>query len=307
MLFKRIRFGLALALMLSLLAFGMACKKGSDDDDDDVAEEGGAGAPAGIAYKPSGNEGTITGKVNLTGSAPSPQPIDMSQDANCKSKNPNAVTETLVAKDGKLEYVFVYIKDGTLTEGNKKIGTLSFPTPETEAVLDQNGCHYVPHVVGMQANQKLKILNSDPTGHNIHALPKAGSGNEEWNESQPGGAPPIIRTFKRSEILVPVKCNQHPWMKAYIAVMKNPFYAVSKEDGTFEIKGVPPGTYTIAAWQEKGGGGKGTEKTMQVTVTAKGSAAADFTFSAEELAAVISNGTSLEMMPALDIPMLMRH
>jgi hypothetical protein len=295
MLKKRARFWLAMSMMVSVLALGLACGK-----KDDAADSGGdTGTTTGTKYAATGNEGTVTGKINLNGDAPAAQKIDMSQDANCASKNPNATAETIVAKDGKVANVFVYIKDGT-TADNKKIADFSFDTPATEVVLDQNGCKYVPPVMGMQPNQKLKVTNSDPTGHNIHALPKSGSGNEEWNESQPSGAGPITKTFKRSEILVPVKCNQHPWMKAYIGVMKHPFYAVSKEDGTFEIKGVPPGTYTLVAWHEKMG-----EKTAQVKVDAKGTVTSDFTFDAAASAS-IERG-SLEVMPAIELPMLGRH
>ena len=293
---KRASFWLAMTLMVSLLSLSFACGGKKEEAGDNTGDSG----QTAKAWTPKGDEGAITGKVNLTGTAPAPQPIDMSQDANCKSKNPNATTETVVAKDGKLQYAFVYIKDGTLADGTK-IGDYSFKTPDAEVTLDQNGCHYVPHVIGMQTNQKMKITNSDPTGHNIHVLPKSGGGNEEWNESQPAGAAPITsRTFKRSEILVPVKCNQHPWMKAYIGVLKHPFFAVSKDDGSFEIKGVPAGTYTVVAWHEKYG-----EKTAQVKVDAKGTATTDFSFDAGASASVQSS--SLEMMPAMDVPMLMKH
>jgi hypothetical protein len=303
MLKKRASYWLAMTLTLSLLVFSFACG-GKKDDTGDAG--GGTGTEtAGTVYKADGNEGTVTGKVSLTGEAPAPQKIDMAQDANCASKNPNATTETLMAKDGKLQNVFVYIKEGT-TADNKKIGDFTFDTPGGEVVLDQVGCQYAPHIVGMQVNQKLKVTNSDPTGHNVNAMPDKSKGNEAFNESQGPGAAPITKTFKRSEILVPVKCNQHPWMKAYIGVMKHPFFAVSKADGTFEIKGVPPGTYTLVAWQEKGGAGKGTEKTMQVTIPAKGAATADFTFDVGAMASA-QPGTSLEMMPAIELPMMMRH
>jgi len=297
MLKKRARLWLAMTLTVSLLALSFACGGKKDTAEDNSSGDNGTTAKT---FAPKGDEGTVTGKVNLTGTAPAPQPIDMSQDANCKSKNPNATTETVVAKDGKLQNVFVYIKDGTLADGSK-IGDWTFKTPDTEVVLDQNGCHYVPHVIGLQPNQKLKVTNSDPTGHNIHVLPKSGGGNEEWNESQPGGAGPIVKSFKRSEILIPVKCNQHPWMKAYIGVIKHPFFAVTKDDGTFELKGVPPGTYTLAAWHEKYG-----EKTAQVKVDAKGTATTDFSFDAGGGTASVENG-SLEVMPAMDLPMLMKH
>lgn len=297
MLKKRARLWLAICVVASLAALA-AC--GGKKDDDTAGGDGG-GTTSGTKYTATGNEGTITGKISLTGEAPAPQPIDMAQDANCKANNPNPTTETVVAKDGKLQNVFVYVKEGTTADG-KKIADFSFDTPAAEVVLDQKGCKYVPHVLGMQPNQKLKVTNSDPTGHNIHALPKSGSGNEEWNESQPNGAGPITKTFKRSEILVPIKCNQHPWMKAYVGVVKHPFYAVTREDGSYEIKGVPAGTYTVVAWHEKG-----SEKTMQVTVPAKGNVSSDFTFDAGAMASGPREGGSLQMMPAIEFPMLGRH
>lgn len=298
MLFKQVRFGLILMVVLSLLTLNLACKKGGDDDEDEDIET--PTARAGTPYKSTGNEGTISGKVNLTGTPPAPQAIDMSQDANCKIKNPNPVAETVVANNGTLQYAFIYIKEGTITEGNKKVDSFSFPESD-QPVLDQLGCAYKPRVLGIQVNQKLTITNSDPTGHNIHALPKSGSGNEEWNESQPNGAGPIVRSFKRSEVLVPIKCNQHPWMKAYIGVLKHPFYAVSGADGTFSIKNVPPGNYTLVAWHEKLG-----ERTMPIKVDAKGTATADFTFDAASASAEVRGG-SLELMPAIELPMLGVH
>ena len=222
------------AAMLSLM---LAC--GGSDDDEDVAEEDGAATEtAGTPYKSSGNEGSITGAVNFTGEAPAPKPISMDADAACAQSNPNPQTEDVVVKDGKLANVFVYIKDGKTTEG-KSITSFAFEVPATEVVLDQKGCRYLPHVLGIMAGQKLKVLNSDPTAHNVHPSPKS---NKEWNQSQPAGAQPIIQSFTRAEVVVPVKCNQHPWMKANIGVMKHPLYSVSAENGAFEIKGVPPGT-----------------------------------------------------------------
>ncbi|HEX8847875.1 MAG TPA: carboxypeptidase regulatory-like domain-containing protein [Pyrinomonadaceae bacterium] len=300
MLKKRASFWLANILILSLLALSFACGK---KETAEVGSEEPAGA---TPWKATGEEGTITGKVSLDGTAPALEPINTSADNNCAAKNPTLMPETLVVKDQKIQYVFVYIKEGTLADG-KKITDFKFETPATEVVLDQNGCHYAPHVLGMQPNQKLTIKNSDQTTHNINAMPDSSKGNTPFNESQGPGAAPLSKTFARSEILVPVKCNQHPWMKAYIGVVRHPFFAVSKEDGTFKIENVPAGDYTVVAWQEKGGGGKGTQKTMQVKVPAKGNATADFTFNASELASTISNGTSLEMMPALEIPMLGRH
>jgi plastocyanin len=196
--------------------------------------------------------------------------------------------------DGKLANTFIYVKEGTV-EGGKKITDYGWSTPTSAAQLDQNGCHYVPHVMGVQVNQKVSITNSDATQHNVHPTPKL---NPEWNQTQANGAPPIEKSFARPEVLIPVKCNQHPWMKAYIGVMRHPFFAVSGKDGAFEIKGLPPGTYTVVAWRE--GGANGTEKNMQVTVPANGTAKADFAFG--EGAATTSVNPSLQMMPALEIP-----
>jgi hypothetical protein len=288
MITKNARFFLTLTALLSLFALGSACGNKTE------TTNGGANTNAGAAateYKPTGNEGSISGVIAYTGTAPAPKPIDTSADPVCGQKNPNLATDDNIVKDGKLANAFVYIKDGTTADG-KKITDLAFATPTSEVTLDQNGCHYAPHVMGVQVNQKLKITNSDPTQHNIHPQPK---NNPEWNQTQPNGAPPIEKAFNRAEILIPVKCNQHPWMKAYIGVLKHPFYAVSKPDGTFEIKDVPPGTYTVAAWHE--GGATGTEKTVQVTVPAKGAGKADFSFGA----ATAGNKPSLEMMPALEI------
>jgi hypothetical protein len=152
--------------------------------------------------------------------------------------------------------------------------------------------------MGVQVNQKVSITNSDKTQHNVHPTPKQ---NPEWNQTQAIGAAPIEKTFARPEVLIPVKCNQHPWMKAYIGVMRTPFFAVSAEDGTFTISGVPAGTYTVVAWRE--GVPNPTEKTMQVTVPANGDGKADFAFGG---AATTSANPSLKMMPAIEFPML-RH
>src|SRR5436190_3973769 len=288
---KQTKVWLVLSVALSLMALGSACgNKSGDTNAPDT------NTTASKTY--SGAKGTVAGVIAYNGTPPAPKKIDTSADPVCGQKNPNLSTEEIVVKDGKLANTFVYIKDGTTTDGTK-VGDYSWPTPSSAVTLDQNGCHYRPHVLGIMTNQKLTITNSDPTQHNIHPQPK---NNPEWNQTQPNGAPPIEKTFARSEILIPVKCNQHPWMKAYIGVLKHPFFAVSGEDGTFEITGVPAGTYTVVAWHE--GGATGTEKTMQVTVPANGSGKADFAFGE---AAAATGRPGLEMLPALDVPMLGRH
>jgi len=284
---KQTAVWLVLIVTLSILALGSSCTK-KEAPKEPTAKEG--------PY--TGPKGTITGVVTLNGTAPAPKKIDSTADPVC-GRNTTLETEDTVVKDGKLANVFVYIKEGT-TAGGKKIGDYTW-APSTEvAKLDQNGCHYRPHVLGVQVNQKLSIVNSDPTQHNIHWTP---SKNPEWNQSQPNGAPPLEKTFGVSEVVVPVKCNQHPWMKAYIGVIRTPFFAVSAEDGSFTLKDVPAGTYTIGFWRE--GGAKGTEKTAQVKVEKDGTAKADIAFDAAT--ATTQAAGSLQVLPALDFPMLGRH
>ena len=180
----------------------------------------------------------------------------MSQDAACKGSN---VAETIVANDGKLANVFVYVKEG--------LGDRTFDVPKDSVTIDQKGCQYHPHVLAVMTGQNIEIRNDDETTHNIHPTPKD---NREWNESQPPKAAPIEKNFAREEIMLPVKCNQHPWMKMYLNVVKTPFFAVTGADGKYEIKGLPPGDYTLAFVQEKLG-----EQTQKVTLAAKDSKTVD--------------------------------
>jgi len=284
---KQTKVWLVLSIVLSLLALASACSKS-----DTTTNKEGAGGSETAAAPYNGPTGTISGVISFNGTPPAPKKIDTSADAVCSQKVPNLTTDDTVVKDGKLANTFIYIKEGTV-DGGKKLADYSWATPTAAVQLDQNGCHYKPHVLGIMVNQKLSVTNSDATQHNIHPTPKL---NAEWNQTQPNGAAPIEKSFNRQEVLIPVKCNQHPWMKAYIGVTKTPFYAVSGEDGTFEIKGVPPGTYTVVAWRE--GGAEGTTKQMEVKVAANGSAKADFAFG-EGAASALLNPSPLKMMPAI--------
>src|SRR5690349_11872152 len=283
---KQTKVWLVLSIALSLLVLASACGGGGTN------KEATPGTTAETAAPYSGPTGSISGVISYNGTPPAPKKIDTTADPVCGQKNPNLMTDDTIVKDGKVANTFVYIKEGSV-EGGKKIGDYAWATPTSEVQLDQNGCHYVPHVLGVMVNQKIKVTNSDATQHNIHPTPKL---NQEWNQTQPNGAPPIEKAFNRAEVLIPVKCNQHPWMKAYIGVMKTPLFAVSSDTGAYEIKGVPPGKYTVIAWRE---GQTPEEKPMEVTVTANGSAKADFSFGA---AATSSIKPSLQMMPALEIP-----
>ena len=131
---------------------------------------------------------------------------------------------------------------------------------------------FTPHVSGVMTGQPLVVANSDPVTHNVHPMPEK---NREWNQGQPPGAPEIERTFRFEEIMIPVKCNVHSWMKSYIGVVAHPYYAVTAAAGTFELPNLPPGTYTLTAWHEKFG-----TQTAQVTLAPSGAATAEFTFKA---------------------------
>jgi plastocyanin len=205
---------------------------------------------------------SVSGTVSLAGTAPKAVKIDMSQDPACKGTN---TAETVVADAGKLSNVFVYVKEG--------LGNRTSDVPKDPVTIDQSGCKYHPHVLGVMAGQTLKIVNSDPTTHNIHPTP---ADNREWNESQPPQAAALEKSFAREEIMLPVKCNQHPWMKMYVNVVKTPFYAVTGPDGKFEIKGLPPGDYTLEFVQEKMG-----KQEQKVTLAAKDSKTVDMTFKAQ--------------------------
>lgn len=207
--------------------------------------------------------GTISGAIHFSGKMPAPIQIDMAQDPAC-NLGPTNYTEQYVGKDGGLQNVFIYVKDG--------LGNKVYPAPSTPVVMDQKGCRYTPHVVGVMVGQRVSFTNSDPTMHNVHMIPTVG-GNQTVDISQPPNGMPEFRVFSQPELMMPVRCNNHPWMQAFINVVTSPFYAVSDADGHFEIKGLPPGTYTIVADHEVLG-----QQTATVTVGAKQTATQDFRF-----------------------------
>ena len=243
-----------------------------------IAACGGGGAPtappAGGSEPAGGGEevkspvdpataGAITGKVQFTGTAPEPQPILMDSEPTCQEQYPDgAFTETVVVNDnGTLRNVFVYVKEG--------LGDLKFPVSKEGVVLDQQGCRYRPHVFGVQAKQDLIIRNSDGILHNIHPMPTT---NRPFNLGQP-----VImnttRQFDKAEVMIPIECDVHEWMKGYAGVLDHPYFAATGADGTFSLPNLPPGSYTLVAWHELYG-----EQTMQVTVGEKETKEVEFTF-----------------------------
>jgi plastocyanin len=206
--------------------------------------------------------GTITGVVNFKGAVPKLAKLDMTADPGCP-REPQP-SEAALVKNGKLANVFVYVKEG-LPQG-------AFAVPSEPVVLNQKGCRYIPRVMGVMVGQPFKILNTDTADHNIHDLPK---NNPEWNVTQFPTDKPIVKTFSNPEMMLPLQCNQHPWMRAYVNVMSHPYFAVSADDGTFKIANLPPGEYTLIAVHEKFG-----EQTVKVKVGTKESAKAEFSFTA---------------------------
>jgi plastocyanin len=220
-----------------------------------------AGAPAAAAVDPA-TAGNITGAIKLEGEAPKPEGIKMNADPVCVREGKGTTTEFILAEGGALQNVFVYVKDG--------LGNRTFQTASTPVVLDQKGCHYRPHVFGIMVGQPLEVINSDPTLHNIHALPKS---NQEFNTGQPIQGMKFNHTFTAKEVMVPFKCDVHGWMNAYVGVLDHPYFATTGADGKFELKGLPPGTYTIEAWHEKLGA-----QTQNVTIGDKETKDVAFTF-----------------------------
>src|SRR5215471_2312042 len=248
---------LAMLSLLGLLLLAACSKKEETPSSESAAP---AAAPAAAPIDPA-TAATVSGTVTFAGAVPKPVKIDMSQDPACKGTNQ---AETLVADGGKLANVYVYVKEG--------LGDRTFDAPKDAVELNQEGCRYHPHVLGVMVGQKIEIKNDDPTTHNIHPTP---ANNREWNESQPPKAAALEKDFGREEVMLPVKCNQHPWMKMYINVVKSPFYAVSGSDGKYEIKGLPPGDYTLAFVHEKLG-----EQDQKLTLAAKDTKTVDQTFKA---------------------------
>jgi hypothetical protein len=244
-------------VMLSIAIFG-GCKQKTEDQPET--------SPSLAVIDPA-TTGSIQGVVSFEGVPPKRAQIDMSQDAGCTIGNPAPnLSEAFLINSGKLENVYVYVKEAANGITHKR-----FPVPQDAAVLDQKGCRYVPHVLGVMTGQKLKIMNSDPAMHNVHPTPEK---NQSWNISQMPKGEPLEKVFDEAELMMPVRCNQHPWMKMFLNVSAHPFFAITGKDGHYEIPGLPPGEYVIAAIHERMG-----ERTATVTLKPKSVASAEFKFS----------------------------
>jgi len=229
------QYTLGFAIAASLVACGGGEQSTSEKPSSPSATPAGQKVDTGTA-------GNVTGMAMLEGTAPANEPIKMNADPVCmrESKGTQLQETYVVASGGALGNVFVYVKDG--------LGNYVFDTPTEPLVLDQKGCRYTPHVFGIRVNQPLQIVNSDPTLHNIHALPKA---NKEFNNGQPIQGMKMTHTFTAPEVMLPFKCDVHGWMNAFVGVLDHPYFAVTGPDGKFELRSLPPGTYTVEAWHER--------------------------------------------------------
>ena len=209
--------------------------------------------------------GDIHGKITFDGKAPKMKSLRMDADPVCVANNEVAPRKEwlILDENNGLKNVLVFVKESP--SGGSLEGDLNLV--EKHAVIDQNGCVYVPHVLGVMVGQKLDILNSDGTLHNIHALPKV---NKEFNKAMPRSKKQMTVQFDKSEKPFKVKCDVHPWMGAFIGVFDHPYFAVTGDDGSYVISGLETGDYIIEAWHEKLG-----SQTANVTV---GDSAANFTF-----------------------------
>jgi len=271
------RFELRGVVAPTLMLLVMA---GCGGGDGGGASSGGGGGAAMENPVNAATAGHIAGSIMFEGDAPSMDVIDMSSETVCADKHasPQMIQQVVVNDNGTLANVFVYVKEG--------LESLQFPTPAA-ALLDQNGCVYLPHVLGVMVGQDITIRNSDGLLHNINASPTI---NRGFNSSQPVSME-TTRSFRAAEVMVPLRCDVHGWMTAYIGVLDHPFHSVSNGSGAFSLSTLPPGEYVIEAWHERYG-----TQTQTVTVTTGETAEVNFTFSASMAQnAVVPLGAPVEL------------
>lgn len=261
-----------LILVAFLIALLSAC--GGGDTATDTPESTPAATPSEApadtpADAPTASEAlgsaTIAGTISFEGEAPTLRPIRMNADPGCAAKHDGPVaSEALVLGEGNaMANVIVRITEG--------LPARNWTPPATPVTLDQDGCKYSPHVIGLVEGQELKILNSDGLLHNVHALPKE---NKEFNMAMPATRTEAVKSFATAEAPFKIKCDVHPWMGAYILVSEHPYFSITGTDGSFAIEGLPAGTFTIEAWHEVLG-----IQTATVTVEDGASGETNFSFS----------------------------
>jgi len=254
-------------VLLCTMALLSSCSKEKSAETKPAASASSAPAPVIYFKVDPATAGSVAGSIRFIGKRPARKVVDMSSDPACvDAHHGKAYDESLVVnRNGTLANAFVYVKSGL--EGK------TFPVPSTPVTIDQQGCWFHPRVLGIQVGQRLSVINSDPVTHNIHPMAEI---NREWNHSQGAGDAPLARKFLKPEVMIPVKCNIHSWMHAFIGVVDNPYYAVTGADGTFKIDNLPPGDYVLEAWQEKLG-----RQDEKITVGPSGKVETSFTFKGE--------------------------
>jgi plastocyanin len=256
-----LRFRKPLALTLALIATGC----GGDAKKSEPAPVAAPPPQAVSFYRVDATTaGTVRGTITYRGPKPTATVVAMDAEKACVDMHtgkPVPDGQIVLGSGGSLANAFVYIKDGF--EGKK------FESPKDPVVLDQKGCMFSPRILGVQAGGPLAVRNSDPIEHNVHPVPK---NNYEWNEGMSPDSPDVVHRFARKEVMFRVKCNLHPWMRAWIGVVEHPYFAVTGLDGSFDLKNVPPGDYTVAVWHEQLG-----EIEKRVTVAPSSSQSLSFT------------------------------
>lgn len=247
------------AAFLLLVGCGGGGDSGTESEGQEMAGQE-ATTPAGSAV--------ITGSVNFEGEAPEREELETNRECEGIRESPPLSENVVVNDNGTLKYVFVYVKEG--------LGDQSFSPSQQAVTLDQNGCMYEPHMLGVQAGQPIKIRNSDPFQHNIHALPET---NRPFNFSQPVQGMEQNRTFQQPEVMVRIKCDVHGWMEAWVGVVGHPYHSTTQDDGGYGLENLPAGDYVIEAWHEEYGA-----QTQEVSVAEGDTTSLDFTFSPENMA-----------------------
>jgi hypothetical protein len=212
-----------------------------------------------------GQAATIKGYIRFTGPPLAAETVRIDADRACVAlagSDQQSLDRVLVGEDSGVQDVFVYIKSG--------LEKITFPVPSEPVVIEQEKCRYVPRVVGVRVGQPLHIRNGDPLLHNVRSDSEI---NQPFNQGQPVQGMVFAHTFTTREVMVPVKCDVHAWMRTSVGALEHPYFAVTGGDGEFSLRDLPPGTYTLAAWHD-------TLGTLEQTVTlaAKESRDVELTF-----------------------------
>lgn len=275
---RRSRFLAPLAASLALAVAGCGDNPGDNNGSEDATSKPAAGSPSApqvqvdVSPAPAAGEGdadapaSIRGVVHFEGEPPAREPLAITSTKGCEHDGPPPLTEAVIVNDGRLQNCIVYVSKG-LSDHQAP------PPPEEPVRLDQRGCVYRPHVSALRAGQKLVVHNNDPSSHNVHVYAQR---TTVPNRTQPAGGQDLEIVFEKAEPPVTLGCDIHPWMRAHVGVFDHPFFAVTGEDGSFRIDGLPPGKYTLTCWHEKY-----EKRTTELDLPAGGTARVDFTVSAK--------------------------